>query len=458
MRKILVRIFNIVFLGLAAFAIISLFTKPFLSLDMQLTLPSEKVAEVIPSDVKDKVSEEDLKAALPDGVVVPLKIELPSKMIVNYKDKEAIETTVSETIDNTVNATVDALQPTIHKLAEVIAKSTAKSVISDQISNQIVSVLGEGTDGKAKMAEAGIDDAYLQQFTDEVYAKLSQGGTVKELMDEVVSVKMNDIISKLGAANPESDFAKDPTTMANDINANIESSLKDSLKSFNICDDEGNIKPIDGAIDGLLCDLLDQMLGSGEESGGEESTKTEEEGNPVEEEKGEEPPTKLRITRGETETEENDLKEKIRTLINDKLSGLDIPGKVADFGLYLFLALGVFAVPWALFALLTILRTIRKRKCWTKPWIVFTFSFITLILGVGLTLATGKLLPTIQEKIPQIGEMMEKLPQFSLSIKTFAYMPSIVYLICIPVAIVYAIISHKVKKEFKQYKREKRHA
>lgn len=155
------------------------------------------------------------------------------------------------------------------------------------------------------------------------------------------------------------------------------------------------------------------------------------------------------------------IKDIIFDFINGYVEDAGIYDIIDSFGGYIVYGLLALMVPWVLFALLTILRTIRKRKCWTKPWIVFTLAFEQLILGIGLFLLTT----TFKESI--IGllsgaianeSVLNLITTINLSITTSCLIPSIIYLAFIPLTIVYMIVCHKVKKEFKQYKREKRHS
>ena len=142
-------------------------------------------------------------------------------------------------------------------------------------------------------------------------------------------------------------------------------------------------------------------------------------------------------------------------------------GGYAPLILFGLMLLGM--LPWLLFILVSLIRTIRPHKCWTKTWIIFVFAFLELILGVGLTFGLKFAMPFITEtvgKLEVVGATETAAAKtfndlatgLNASIKTSAYIPSIIYLAFIPLSIVYAIVRHSVKVDYKEYKREKKAA
>lgn len=121
------------------------------------------------------------------------------------------------------------------------------------------------------------------------------------------------------------------------------------------------------------------------------------------------------------------------------------------------------ALPWLLFALFTLIRTLRPKKCWAKPWFIFVFCFLEVILGAGLTLG---LKYGLSAATPVISGMMvgdaEKFAPILEGIKIVFEMncllASYVYLAMIPFTIIYIIIAHGPKKEYKIWKKSKKYA
>lgn len=151
----------------------------------------------------------------------------------------------------------------------------------------------------------------------------------------------------------------------------------------------------------------------------------------------------------------------------DSITGMIPVDMLTLGGLMGYVLLGVlafFALPWAILVLVSLIRTLRPKKCWTKVWYVFLLGFLQLVLGVvitkGVTIAMGipqvtELLGNVTGSIPYIGPM---IPTAEILIKFSTYWPSLIYVAMIPFTIIYAIFAHGPKKEFKQWKRDRKAA
>ena len=163
---------------------------------------------------------------------------------------------------------------------------------------------------------------------------------------------------------------------------------------------------------------------------------------------------------GEGESSDKKSKEELEEAIKDyiyKLIPIETINKFTETAdqYSTYVVIGVIALlvfPWALFALVTLIRTFRRNKCWTKPWIVFVFAFIQVILGIGLTYGTKYVMPLLT-KIPKVGEFLEQI-QLSVDIRTGCLIPSFIYCGFIVLTIIYAFFAHGLKVEYKLRKRE----
>jgi len=193
-------------------------------------------------------------------------------------------------------------------------------------------------------------------------------------------------------------------------------------------------------VDTALAKLIEQMLGGGSSSEGGESK------------------AHYRAEGDSSSKSKEELEQAIKDYLY-KLIPLDQIYKFTDQAdqYSTYVALGVIALcifPWALFALVTLIRTFRRRKCWTKPWIVFFFAFLQLIFGVVLTYGTTYAMPLIAKYVPQVAQFLEQT-QLGLDIRTGCLIPSFIYLGFIVLTIPYAIIAHRLKVEWKLAKRAK---
>jgi len=163
---------------------------------------------------------------------------------------------------------------------------------------------------------------------------------------------------------------------------------------------------------------------------------------------------------GESEQEESKLTTAIKDYIKSVLpmdAIYSMAEKADQYSNYVAIGIiALFAFPWALFGLVTLIRTLRKRKIWTKPWIVFFFAFIQVFLGIILTYGAKYAMPLVAKYVPKVAEILEST-QLGLDIRTGCLIPSFVYVAFIPLTIVYAIIAHPVKYEYKMWKRYSRY-
>lgn len=431
--KIVVKIFNVIYLVFAAVAITCFCTMPYISINGGYALQGEQIAQVLPPEIEQYLSKQEIKDIIDAREVkVNLNLEVPAKLVFSFNDKAAIEDTIQGMIDKTVNDTITELQPTIHDLAEAIAKKTANKLIYSAIVDYVDQFKNpELTDTGAILVDAGINDGYITNFTNEIYDQLTNEGATMQNINAVVSAHAVDVVDKL--VNSEAIDPDDAEDMKKQMDEELAKNLEDSFKEYGICDEEGNITDIDAAINTLLISLLDSMIKEGDEE-------------------SEDPETKAFVVRA-SEQDVNDtqteLTKKIRILINQYVDQFGLPQYVADYGLYILFVTIFLMLPWAILAIFAFIRILRPKKCWVKTWYVFTFASIQLFLGVVLTLATSFFLPNIINLLPAGSEFVDVLNSLSLVIKTSSFVPSIFYLIMIPMGIVYAVFRHKVKKQYK---------
>lgn len=453
--KLVLRIFNLVYIVLAAVACVALFTKPLVAINAGVALEKQDVSNLLYDNFKEQVSEEDFNKAIEksldeDGKLrLEIKLAIPSTAVIT-KDSKAITNDLTDQLSTTVNDIVDKLNGTIKELAKIMAKEAGKEAIKDSIASQIG---GDDEEAKRTMEEHGITDEYVGDMTEKVMnSLLGENGakkveTVDELMD-VISPNISEIVEMLGSGdNPLPDFAGDPDAKTAEMSDEIKDELQKALEDNHLLVD-GKIVDMDQAIDDFLADILDDLLG-GKEEGADESGET-----PV--------PGHLRraILAAESDEEkESKLKQKIRDLLNEKIEDLNINEYIDEFWFVPLILTGLLVFPWALFILISVIRTIRKRKYWTKPWVVFFFAALQVVFGIALYIVTTKFIGNIVDLISLPDDSPAALlKSATLSIQTSSFIPSILYLAMIPLTIAYMILAHKVKKQYKIEKKERKAA
>ena len=131
-------------------------------------------------------------------------------------------------------------------------------------------------------------------------------------------------------------------------------------------------------------------------------------------------------------------------------------GAVGEKAPYILLLLiFIFALPWLWFAFVTVLRTIRRDKFWTRPMIVLFWAAPQVIFGLLLTYGSKRIIPYLMEHIQAFQEYAQS---FNFDIRTGCLIPSFVYLGVLAMTIVYWIIRRPLKIQYKmeKYARKRR--
>jgi len=207
-------------------------------------------------------------------------------------------------------------------------------------------------------------------------------------------------------------------------------------------------------VDTALSKLIEAMLG-GNDSEEKDKRHLRVDGEPEPEPAPEPEPTPESETEGESS---DDLKEVIKKYVYTLIPMEKINGFAEKADQYSeYVALGVlafFIFPWALFALITIVRTFRKTKCWTKPWVVIVFAFIQFILGFFLTFGLQESIPLVAQYVPQVKQVLDTVG-LTVNVTTSAFFPSYIYVGFIILLIPYMMFAHRLKVQWKLEKRDR---
>ena len=137
----------------------------------------------------------------------------------------------------------------------------------------------------------------------------------------------------------------------------------------------------------------------------------------------------------------------------DKIASVnDAAGKYVPIALLAIVILVAF--PWALLALVTLIRTLRRDKVWTKPWIVIVLAFPQLILGLVLTYGLKHGLPIAARFVEILQKVLDA--GVSANISTLCLIPSFVYLGVLVYSFIYMFFAHGPKVQYKLRRRYRR--
>ena len=410
--KIVVRIFNFVIMGLSLAAAVLMFVMPAFSFNSNVALDVQKLSEFVPQTqyTKDIKIVESLGT---DEVHVGIQFSLNLGGVAKSMggNRKVIN-------DSIVSKNVDDIVTTMHEPVDLITdfsiRSIIKSTIKDEITKQIEASNTGGSTAQDIMDESGIDDQYFTNFSYELYNSTNEDGATTQSVSNVLYWQIDEAINKAKAAGQPIDTTKFKDKM-DQVNQNLTKVYTD-LKL--VKEDGTLVKLSEVSYFYLSTWLKDTLVKQGEDSA------------PLEQKSDEALPAysdRLITTFVLTQ-----MPAAFYNTVGGVCIGLFI-------GLFLFTAIWLFLFGWTLYKSLT-----KKPYTFFGPifWVV---GSLQLVLGLGLTIFGKFIFPKI--KIP-MGSIPIKSVIFAP--RTYALIPSIIFLVCILVAVVYLIFKIVAKKQDKR--------
>ena len=413
--KIVIRVLNIIIMAISVAAGVFLFMPPAFSFNSKVTVNVATFSQFVPETEYSK--DIDIPTLLgTDSIYVGLKFQLDTKGIMDMKDgnKERINDSL---ISKNLEEAIEMLHEPVDLITDFTIRANIKRLISEQVYanvDQAVQTYNQKANLNNKtedvMDEVGIDDAYFTNFSNSLYNAANADGATVDSTNEVLLDQVNEALIKA-----ESSGAADTSSFGDAQKASMSESLKGVFTSLNLIEDDGvHLKKISAIAYMYLADYIKKEI-----SGSHDAATLE---------------------RQSGENDEQYADRLLELFILDKMPDIfyQIVGYVS---LGLFIGLFVFAGVWAVLLLITLIKTFTK-----KPWTMFGFWFwivgvVELIIGFGLTAITRLVLSKFD--VSQFGLPIK---QVLVSIKTYALVPSILFVVMIVVAIVYAVFKKMCKK------------
>ena len=413
--KLVLRIFNIVIMALASVATIFLFAAPTMSFNSNIAFDVKKLSEFIPTT--EYTEGMDLARSLgTDSVHVGISftVKMGDMSLVVSGDKEKIN---SLFIDKNIDGVVDTLTEPV----ELIAEHTIKSIMQNLMYKNVYELVDQAraeysspSTTEEIMDEAGMDYNYFSSIATLVYAKADTGTATPEELGDVLIAQIDEALAKVDDSGIISSTAYDETTK-NEIRAK----LNDTLASLNMVEG-GHVKKISEYYKDYFIDFLKTQL----------SPKVSD-------------PSELDQRIGELK--DDYMKRLLKMYVSFMLPNAfyQMIGYVC---LGLMIGLYVFTAIWVILIVITLFRTLNKNKPWTifGPWF-WIIGGLQLVLGLGLTIAFKFVLPNTLN----IASFGIPISSAILVPRTYALVPSILYLVCLVIAIAYIFIKHAAKAEMK---------
>ena len=411
--KNVLRIFNLVFVAIAATAIVLLFAMPTMSLNIGYKVTAEQVQQVLPKN--EETEDLDVKKVIGgDTIDLGLSLSVTPKALFRSVTGDSKKVIDEEFVDPNINGVIDSLRNPIHRIAKGLAKQLAVKTLIKSFDEKIEENKDSSDTRTAEQIRtaAGMDVAYFEGLTDKVFSAIEAPNASVITVGDVMFDQLKDAASKMNASGvmeiPEFDAS---------YKSSIRSSTASMLSDANMLkEDEETIYPIDTIVDGMLVDLIRS-----------ESTP---EGETMEQKAAKLPSL---------------LTDMIKKNFND-----DVYNAISIVLKVMLIVIIVVAAVWAFFLVWTLIKTFfGGDKVYTFTGPLFWISgVLQIIMGVVLTIGTAVALASISAS----GVGGGAFANMSASIVTSMFIPSILVLICIPLGIVYTVFKSRYKKQLKSSK------
>ena len=416
--KLILRLLNVIIMAISLTATIFLFTAPSLSFNSNIAIDVKTFSKFVPETQYS--SDFDITKMLgTDTIHVGIKFSLKVdgvKEIMNG-DRDAINQRI---ISDNVDDMLKELHTPVDLITDFSIRSIIKSIVKEQITQQIDNAREEYQKKSGQelesttpeiMEEVGIDDVY---FTNFAYALYDSADAEDATVDSVT----NTLYEQIDEALIRAENYIDSSSYNDTAKDSIKNSLVSTLTELKLVQDGGKVTRISQISYMYLSDYLKKEL---QNKGVSES-----------------------LEREVGETYSNYSDRLLRIFVFTQIPDMFYQA-VGYVSLALLIGLFVFAGIWIILFLITLIKTFTR-----KPWTIFGFWFwffglFQLVLGLGLTVAGKFILPQYFD-VSTLG-----LPIKSILIapRTYALVPSILYLGCIVLAIIYLFFKIPAKHEYK---------
>lgn len=411
-------------MAIAALATVFLFVSPTISFNSKVSVDIATFSEFVPStpytedlDIASLLGTDQIQV----GIKFSLNVGDTNKVM--SKDKNFVNDGM---IGPNVNDIVDILHDPVNLITEYYVRTFLKGLIKDEITQQIDNARQRygATDSTAQeiMDEVGMDDEYFNNFTFALYRAADKEDATVDSVTEVLYAEIDDALAKA-----EQTGVVDTSGYTEESKAGLKEDVVANLESMELVNEDGTVKRISSMAFNYLSNYLKEQLND--------------KVDPVELEK---------------KAEEDDFAFSTRLLrlflynmIPDSVYGV-----MSYVALALFICLFVFAGNWILLIIITLFRTLLSKKPWTifGPWFWF-LGGLQIVLGFTLTYL-GKVVLPQYDITSLLAAAHIPIRSIVLAPRTFALIPSIFYMICVPLAFVYGFFKRRVRKQIRQEKED----
>lgn len=452
--KSVVRIFNLIIMAVSGLAAALLFINSTLTFNSRISFDNEFINNYF-STVVEKINQPTQSETDPvlkepfineinvtkilgtDHVNLKVQFDLSFNEINTLMGKRDKELVNQELLDKNLSSIFADLHEAVNILTEYTARTALRSVAKKEIYKQVRKSLedtGYPSTATELMDEVGMNDNYFRGFAKTLYdaanipdnpstAKEDDGCSVNKFV-QTIKLQLEDVLDEAdkitgGKVNKEA-MLNNP-----DLDNELRNGFISVITAADLIQSDGEtFVKMEKAAYVFLAKILKEQLSS-------------------------------TVSPGELEPQVGESREAYA----ERLSKLYAHNMLPDVfytiigysSLGLFIGVIVFAAIWAILIVITLIRTFSSKKPWTifGPWFWIVGS-LQVVLGLALTIFCKFYLPSMSF----MQRALEGSPIKSLAVapRTSMLIPSMIFLGMIVFAIVYTIIAHPVKKEYKDSK------
>ena len=328
---------------------------------------------------------------------------------------------------------IDDLTEIMHEPFDLIAEYTIRSVLTSTIKAEVTKAvdqavqeaqskgIGTGATTEEVMEEVGMDDVYFKNFSNALYTAANSDTATVDSVSEVLYQQIDEALAKA-----EESGGVDTSKFGEDTKTSVKENMLSILNQLELVEEGGKLKKLSDISYSYLAKYLKEQLN----------------GKATEEE--------MAQNTGESASDYVDRLLKLYVL---KIMPVMVYQVIAYVCLGLYIGLFLFAIIWGVLFLITLIKTFMK-----KPWTFFGPLFwlvgpLQIVLGIGLTVAFKFVIPNTI-KLTELGLPINTLV---LAPRSYALIPSILFVVCIVLAIVYGFFKRRCKEDIEMSRRMNAH-
>ncbi len=422
--KIVLRIFNIIIMALSMMAGIFLFVAPSFSFNSDIALDVGSFSQFVPNtEYSDDIDIVQLLGTDEVHFSIQFEIDRAGLTKTSKGDREVINNDV-------IFKNIDSLLQEIREPVELITDFEVRTIVEKIITQEITTQVKNARDtyaqkypdqpvptAEAIMEEVGLNAEYFNNFAKQLYLAMDKDDATVDSVTNTLFAQVDEALVKA-----ENSGFVDTSSFGEDTKATVSENLVNILDQLKLIGEGNKVKKISEISYIYLAEFVKQKLN----------------GKVSEEE--------LAQKAGESNF---DYSNRLLSLFVTEIIPDMVYTIIKYVSLGLYIGMFVFAFIWGFVLLMTLIKTL-TRKPWTffGPWF-WIIGPLQLVLGLGLTVAGKFVLP----KYPILASLGLPIKTLILAPRTYALVPSIIFLAFIVIGIAYGIIKGIAKREDKMMPR-----